>query len=144
MAEKVLLVEKVLLAEEVGNMRYKQIIESDYIQNLIKKMGAGARTGAPVPPGILPKGAIKSPSAKSDIDRINKKADQQLLQPGDNIPIPTGPNKEKDMEIDKTDATTVTLKNPDAQPGEPVTTTLNKKDLNPVITNLLRRRRART
>ena len=46
------------------------------------------------------------------------------------------------MEIDKVDTDTVSFKNPDPKPGEPPTTTLNKKDLNPVINNLLRRQRA--
>ena len=46
------------------------------------------------------------------------------------------------MEIDKVDTDTVSFKNPDPKPGAPPTTTLNKKDLNPVINNLLRRQRA--
>tara|TARA_B100000686_G_scaffold148270_1_gene155676 strand:- start:14219 stop:14596 length:378 start_codon:yes stop_codon:yes gene_type:complete len=123
-------------------MRYREIKETDYIQSLMKKIGAGSGTGAPVPTGVLPKGTIKSIGAKQVATQINKDANKDLLKPGKMIPIPVGPNQEKDMEIDKVDADTVSFKNLDPQPGEPPTTTLNKKDLNPVINNLLRRQRA--
>jgi hypothetical protein len=123
-------------------MRYREIKETDYIQNLIKKIGGGQSSGAPVPTGVLPKGSIRSAGANQTTKVINKQVDRDLLKPGKTLPIPVGPNQETDMEIDKVDADTVSFRNPDPKPGEPPTTTLNKKDLNPVINNLLRRQRA--
>ena len=123
-------------------MRYREIKETDYIQNLIKKIGAGQSTGGPVPQGVLPKGTIRSAGASQSTKVINRQVDRDLLNPGKVLPLPVGPNQETDMEIDKVDTDTVSFKNPDPKPGEPPTTTLNKKDLNPVINNLLRRQRA--
>ena len=124
-------------------MRYKEIKETDYITNLMKKLGsATGPMGNPIPTGVLPKGTIKSVGTKQVATQINKTANKDLLKPGKSLPIPVGPNQETDMEIDTVDTDTVSFKNPDPKPGEPPKTTLNKKDLNPIINNLLRRQRA--
>ena len=58
--------------------------------------------------------------------------------------IRDSPNREQDFEIDKVDNDQVTLKNPRPKQGEPTTTTINQKDLEPVITNIMRRVRSQS
>lgn len=125
-------------------MRYKEIIESDYLQNLLKKIGPNQRTGKPVPPNSMPSGTIKTTSTKNVGARMDKAVQRQLLRPGAKIPVPVSPNREKDFEIDKVDNTNVTLKNPNPKPGQSASTTIAKKDLEPVITNIMRRVRSQT
>lgn len=101
-------------------MRYKQIIESNYIQQLIKKIGPGRlKTGKPIPPNSLPSGRVKSTSTANIGQRVDKQLSRQLLKPGAKIPMPVSPNREQDFEIDKVDRDTVTLKNPKPKPSEP-------------------------
>lgn len=125
-------------------MRYKELIETPYLQQLLKQIGNQQKVGAPVPPNKIPKGNVKSGNIKGQINQLNKQIDRQLLKPGKKIPLPINPNQEKDFEIDKVDNTTVTLKDPKPKPGQPELTTLKKSELNPVVTNLLRRQKAFT
>ena len=125
-------------------MRYREIIESDYLQNLLKKIGTNKKTGKPVPPNTMPSGTIKSTGTKNTGARLDKAVQRQLLRPGAKLPVPVSPNREKDYEIDKVDNTNVTLKNPNPKPGQSSTTTIAKKDLEPVITNIMRRVRSQT
>lgn len=126
-------------------MRYKQIIETPYLQQLLKKIGPSRlKTGKPVPPNTIPSGNIKSAGTRNVGQRMDKQLSRQLLKPGAKIPMPVAPNREQDFEIDKVDRDTVTIKNPRPKPGEPATTTLNKQDLEPVVTNIMRRVRSQT
>ena len=125
-------------------MRYKEIIESDYLQDLLKKIGPNQKTGKPVPPNVMPSGTIKSTGTKNTSARLDKTVQKQLLRPGGKLPLPVSPNREKDFEIDRVDNTNVTLKNPNPKPGQSATTTVAKKDLEPVITNIMRRVRSQT
>ena len=126
-------------------MRYKEIIESDYMKDLIKKIGPSRlKTGKPIPPNTLPSGNIKSTGTKNVGQRMNKAITKQLMLPGAKIPLPVSPNREQDFEIDKVDNDQVTLKNPRPKQGEPTTTTINQKDLEPVITNIMRRVRSQS
>jgi len=126
-----------------NNMRYKEIIESPYLKQMLQKIGDNRlKSGKPVPPNSLPSGTIKSAGTKSVGQRMDKQLSQQLLKKGAKIPMPVSPNREQDFEIDKVDNKTVTLKNPRPKPGEPTTTTINKQDLEPVVTNIMRRVRS--
>ena len=126
-------------------MRYREIIESDYMKDLIKKIGPSRlKTGKPVPPNTLPSGNIKSTGTKNVGQRMDKAITKQLMRPGAKIPLPVSPNREQDFEIDKVDNDQVTLKNPRPKQGEPTTTTINQKDLEPVITNIMRRVRSQS
>ena len=125
-------------------MRYKEIIESEYIKDLVKKIGPNQKTGKPIPPNTLPSGTIKSTGTKNTSARLDKTVQKQLLKPGGTLPLPVSPNREKDYEIDRVDNTSVTLKNPNPKPGQSTTTTIAKKDLEPVITNIMRRVRSQT
>ena len=126
-------------------MRYKEIIESEYIKDLIKKIGPSRlKTGKPVPPNTLPSGNIKSTGTKNIGQRMDKAITKQMMKPGAKIPLPVSPNREQDFEIDSVKQDQVTLKNPKPKEGEPTTTTLNQKDLEPVITNIMRRVRSQT
>jgi hypothetical protein len=125
-------------------MKYKELTETPYLQQLIKQIGAQQRSGAPIPANKVPKGPVRSTGTQGPINQLNKQIDRQILKPGKKIPLPTAPNQERDFEIDKVDNTNITLKNLKPKPGEPELTTLKKSDLNPVITNLMRRQRAST
>tara|TARA_B100000085_G_scaffold144811_1_gene131707 strand:- start:1858 stop:2238 length:381 start_codon:yes stop_codon:yes gene_type:complete len=126
-------------------MRYKEIIESDYMKDLIKKIGPSRlKTGKPIPPNTLPSGNIKSTGTKNVGQRMDKAITKQLMRPDAKIPLPVSPNREQDFEIDKVDNDQVTLKNPRPKQGEPTTTTINQKDLEPVITNIMRRVRSQS
>ena len=128
-----------------NKMRYKQIIESPYIQQLIQKIGTGRlKTGKPVPPNALPSGRVKSAQTSNVAQRVDKQLSRQLLKPGNKLPMPVSPNREQDFEIDRVDRDTVTLKNPKPKAGEPTSTTIKKQDLEPVVTNIMRRVRSQT
>jgi hypothetical protein len=75
---------------------------------------------------------------------MNKQADQKLMKPGTTLPMPTGPNKETDYQVDQVKGDQVTMKTKRPTQQAPQSITVNKKDLNPVITNLQRRQKAQT
>ena len=58
------------------------------------------------------------------------------------MPIPTAANKETDYEVDKVNGDEVTMKTKTPSAQAPQSITVNKKDLDPVITNLQRRQKA--
>ena len=124
-------------------MRFKEIAETPYLQKTLKQFGQQAKTGAPMPANKLPKGPIKSP-VKSTIKQQNTQTNTQLMKKGTKMPIPTAQGKETDYEVDdvKGDEVTLTTKQPSQQ--APQSIKVNKKDLNPVITNLQRRQKATT
>ena len=67
-------------------MRYKEIIESDYMKDLIKKIGPSRlKTGKPIPPNTLPSGNIKSTGTKNVGQRMDKAITKQLMRPGAKI-----------------------------------------------------------
>ena len=125
-------------------MRYKEIIETPYLQKTLSQIGGAVKSGAPIPTNKLPKGPIKSQPAKTPINKTNQQANRQIVKPGTTLPIPTAPNQEVDNEIDKVQGDTVTMKNKRPNPKAPQSITVNKKDLDPVITNLQRRQKATT
>lgn len=98
------------------------------------------KTGAPLPPNVLPKGPIKSNATmKNTVSKANTTVNKNLLKPGASIPIPTKPGKEQDMEIVSVGPKDVKMKSKDPKaPGE---FTVTKKELDPVISNVLQRSR---
>jgi len=58
--------------------------------------------------------------------------------------MPTGPNKEVDYKVDQVKGDEVTLKTNRPNQQAPQSITVNKKDLDPVITNIQRRQKAQT
>ena len=98
------------------------------------------KTGAPLPPNVLPKGPIKSnATVKSTVNKMNTNTNNNLLKPGASIPIPTKPGKEQDMEIVSVGPKDIKMKSKDPKaPGE---FTVTKKELDPVISNVLQRSR---
>tara|TARA_B100000212_G_scaffold117917_1_gene88039 strand:+ start:514 stop:891 length:378 start_codon:yes stop_codon:yes gene_type:complete len=125
-------------------MRYKEIKETPYLQQTLKQIGSGQKTGAPVPTNKLPKGPIKTSQTKGPIKKTNQQANQQLLKPGATIPMPSGPNKEVNYKVDQVQGDEVTMKTDKVTPQTPQSIKVNKKDLDPVITNLQRRQKATT
>jgi hypothetical protein len=74
---------------------------------------------------------------------IHKKAhcwsNKNLLKPGQKLPMPTAPGKEIDMDIMAVGPDTVKMQSKD--PKNPGEVTVKKKDLDPVINNLMQRSR---
>jgi len=54
-------------------MRYKEIIETPYLQQTLKQIGSGQKTGAPVPTNKLPKGPIKTSQTKDQSKKLINK-----------------------------------------------------------------------
>jgi|TARA_A200000159_G_C7312869_1_gene335414 hypothetical protein len=123
-------------------MKIRDITETPYLQKTLNTLGSQQKTGAPVPPNKLPKGPIKSGSVKAPLKQTNTQAQQQIVKPGKTVPMPTGANKETDYEVDKVQGDQVTMKTKRPTPQAPQSITVNKKDLDPVITNLQRRQKA--
>ena len=70
---------------------------------------------------------------------MNTNTNKNLLKPGASLPIPTKPGKEQDMEIVSVGPNDVKMKSKDPKaPGE---FTVTKKELDPVISNVLQRSR---
>jgi len=123
-------------------MKIKDITETPYLQKTLNTVGSQQRTGAPIPPNSLPKGPIKNTSIKAPLSRANRQADQNLIKPGKTVPMPTGANKETDYEVDRVQGDQVTMKTKTPSAQAPQSITVNKKELDPVITNLQRRQKA--
>ena len=123
-------------------MKIKDITETPYLQKTLNTLGSQQRTGAPIPPNKLPKGPIKSGSVKAPLKQTNRQADQNLIKPGNTVPMPTASNKETDYEVDRVQGDQVTMKTKTPSAQAPQSITVNKKDLDPVITNLQRRQKA--
>jgi hypothetical protein len=125
-------------------MKIREITETPYLQKTLSQISQQVKTGAPVPPNKLPRGPVKSAQIKAPINQMNKQADQKLMKPGTTLPMPTGPNKETDYQVDQVKGDQVTMKTKRPTQQAPQSITVNKKDLNPVITNLQRRQKAQT
>lgn len=125
-------------------MKIKEITETPYLQKTLSQISQQVRTGAPIPPNKLPKGNVKSTQVKAPMNQINKQTTQKLIKPGVTMPMPTGPNKEVDYKVDQVKGDEVTLKTNRPNQQAPQSITVNKKDLDPVITNIQRRQKAQT
>ena len=90
----------------------------------------------------MPKGPAKTQAIKSPLNTLNKRANQTIVKKGNTIPLPTSPNQETDYEVDQVGTDTVTMKTKKPTGGAPEKVTVNKKDLDPIITNLTRRSKA--
>jgi len=121
-------------------MKIREIAPDNYLDQISKKLGTTMKTGAPLPPNVLPKGPIKSNATmKNTVSKANTTVNKNLLKPGASIPIPTKPGKEQDMEIVSVGPKDVKMKSKDPKaPGE---FTVTKKELDPVISNVLQRSR---
>ena len=121
-------------------MKIREIAPDNYLDQISKKLGTTMKTGAPLPPNVLPKGPIKSnATVKSTVNKMNTNTNNNLLKPGASIPIPTKPGKEQDMEIVSVGPKDIKMKSKDPKaPGE---FTVTKKELDPVISNVLQRSR---
>ena len=51
-------------------MRYKEIIETPYLQKITKQISPAQKTGAPVPNNKLPKGPVKTQAIKSPLNTL--------------------------------------------------------------------------
>jgi len=122
-------------------MRLKEFAPNDYLNKVLKKVGPNAiRTGAPMPQNVLPKGPIKTvATVKTAVNKMNTATNKNLLKPGQKLPMPTAPGKETDMDIMAVGPDTVKLQSKD--PKNPGEVTVKKKDLDPVINNLMQRSR---
>ena len=123
-------------------MRFKEILETPYLDKITKQIAPAQKTGAPVPSNKLPKGPVKTQAIKSPLNTLNKRASQALVKKGSTIPLPTSPNQETDYEIDQVGTDTVTMKTAKPTSGAQEKVTVNKKDLAPILTNLSRRTKA--
>lgn len=124
-------------------MKIKEFAPQAYLSKVLQKTAPQASTGAPMPQNLLPKGPIKSnATVKTTVNKSNQVVNKNLLKVGTKLPMPTAPGKEQDMEIVSVGMNDVKLKSINAkQPGQ---FTVNKKDLDPVISNLLNRSRSQT
>ena len=122
-------------------MRLKEFAPNDYLNKVLKKLGpSNIRTGAPIPQNVLPKGTIKTnATVKTTVNKMNIATNKNLLKPGQKLPIPTAPGKEQDMEIVSVGPDAVKIQSKD--PKNPGAFTAKKKDLDPVINNLMQRSR---
>jgi hypothetical protein len=122
-------------------MRLKEFAPNDYLNKVLKKVGPNTmRTGAPIPQNVLPKGPIKSnATVKTTVNKMNTATNKNLLKPGQKLPMPTAPGKEIDMDIMAVGPDTVKMQSKD--PKNPGEVTVKKKDLDPVINNLMQRSR---
>ena len=96
-----------------------------------KKVGAAAVKGAQgVGKGLAQK------VAKKNADALAK----AVLKKGSKLPMPTKTpsGRPEEFEVDDVKGDEVTLVNPKPKPGDPVKTVHKKKDLNPVIQNLVK------
>jgi hypothetical protein len=73
------------------------------------------------------------------MNKMNTATNKNLLKPGQKLPMPTAPGKETDMDIMAVGPDTVKLQSKD--PKNPGEVTVKKKDLDPVINNLMQRSR---
>ena len=121
-------------------MKIREIAPDNYLDQISKKLGTTMKTGAPLPPNVLPKGPIKTNAmVKTTVGKANTTVNKNLLKPGASIPIPIKPGKEQDMEIVSVGPNDVKMKSKDPKaPGE---FTVTKKELDPVISNVLQRSR---
>ena len=123
-------------------MRFKEILETPYLDKITKQISPAQKTGAPVPSNKLPKGPVKTQAIKTPLNTLNKRANQTIVKKGNTIPLPTSPKQETDYEVDQVGTDTVTMKTKKPTGGAPEKVTVNKKDLDPIITNLTRRSKA--
>lgn len=96
-----------------------------------KKVGAAAVQGAQgVGKGLAQKVAQKNADALAKV----------VLKKGARLPIPTDQanDKPEEFEIDDVKGDEVTLVNPKPKPGSPLKTVHKKKELDPVIQNLVK------
>ena len=121
-------------------MKIREIAPDNYLDQISKKLGTTMKTGAPLPQNVLPKGPIKTNAmVKTTVGKANTTVNKNLLKPGASIPIPIKPGKEQDMEIVSVGPKDVKMKSKDPKaPGE---FTVTKKELDPVISNVLQRSR---
>ena len=95
-------------------MKIREIAPDNYLDQISKKLGTTMKTGAPLPPNVLPKGPIKSnATVKSTVNKMNTNTNNNLLKPGASIPIPTKSGKEQDMEIVSVGPNDVKMKSKD-------------------------------
>ena len=68
-------------------MRFKEIIETPYLDKVIKQVGQTIKTGAPMPANKLPKGPVKSSQATTPIKQANKQMDRQMYKTGTTVSV---------------------------------------------------------
>jgi len=121
-------------------MKIKEIAPDNYLQTVLKKIGPGIKQGEPMPKNIMPKGTIRSSQAKQMAMRTSRTAQNNLIKTsGSTLPIPVGPNKEKNMMVKPIGSDKVQITDPKPDKGKDSTVTIKKKDLDPVINNLIQR-----
>jgi hypothetical protein len=121
-------------------MKIREIAPDNYLDKITKKLSTTMKTGAPLPQNVLPKGPIKTnATVKSTVNKMNTTTNKNLLKPGQQLPIPTAPGKEQDMEIVSVGPQDIKMKSND--PKKPGEFTVTKKELDPVISNVLQRSR---
>ncbi len=121
-------------------MKIKEIAPDQYLDKVTKQLGTAMKTGSSMPLNVLPKGPIKSnATVKNTANKMNTNTNKTLFKPGASLPIPTAPGKEQDMEIVSVGSQDVKMKSKD--PKKPGEFTVTKKQLDPVINNLMQRSR---
>ena len=121
-------------------MKIKEFAPQAYLSKVLQKTAPQASTGAPLPQNVLPKGPIKTvATVKTAVNKMNTATNKNLLKPGQKLPMPVAPGKEIDMDIMAVGTDTVKMQSKD--PKNPGEITVKKKDLDPVISNLMQRSR---
>ncbi len=94
---------------------------------------AGVKMGAQL--GKIGANAAKGIGAKAvkAVKQAQSKVSQAILKKGKQIAIPTQGGKETEFDIDDVKGDTVTLKNPEAKPGEPQAFVYNRKELDSIV-----------
>ena len=91
------------------------------------KMGAQlGKVGANKAKGIG-QAAVKA------VQKAQSKVSNAILKKGSSIAMPTQSGKETEFNIDDVKGDMVTLKNPEAKPGEPQAFVYNKKELDSIV-----------
>ena len=66
-------------------MRFKEILETPYLDKITKQISPAQKTGAPVPSNKLPKGPVKTQAIKTPLNTLNKRANQTIEKKGTTI-----------------------------------------------------------
>ena len=102
------------------------------------KMGsAAAKAGVKMGAQLGKVGANKAKgigqAAVKAVQKAQDKVSKAILKKGSQLAIPTQGGKETEFDIDDVKGDQVTLKNPEAKPGEPQAFVYNKKELDQIV-----------
>lgn len=94
---------------------------------------AGVRMGAQLGKVGANKAKGIGQAAVKAVQKAQSKVSNAILKKGSSIAMPTQSGKETEFNIDDVKGDMVTLKNPEAKPGEPQAFVYNKKELDSIV-----------